>query len=1331
MHIEKGGKSLSVEKVGPQGYEYQYLISVYIAVRMIHQENLQIFIESDDGEDLQLSFYEKGKKHVIDIQVKKRDNQIDLKDFAEWISHFESRSHDKNLFTKLNSEIDRYVLFVTNTRCKDDVSNFVAYDNPINEPLNISINDKLIENIKTDTLIFYDKKPNLSKKRFEFLKDFFNKISNNEFRKILKRYKIWDMQSDDLINEKTSRILNQNFFVPQSKIDETILELTAVIRAGRDSGVSITDQINDILIKYKGTKIFDYDRKPINRKERKNCLHFLNEKNVLLLTGVSFCGKTFLAKEIAQEYQNKGFTIKITSELYGDSGGNAFLKHMSQEDRLLILEDPFGQIINNENSIEILSGIKKLIENSDSHRKLIITSKKDIVLSVMGNNSIEKSDISGNEWVDLTVNDISVGSELWNELYGESDESIIEWTRINNWLQKNENGGYLQPGQLIHLYNTINDLNHLKRMNEESIVKVARIDSNDLARKIKARGEKCTQVFLALGLSCNTIKYTNLNDLEFILSDSDKTPSFMDDSIEDTFTITYSFSTDIKAKKYPIYDKKNKLSDEFIEELKYLKNHGYIKIDNIQRHIQFTHPIYYYASKLIFQEYRNDIFESENVLKIAKRSLSALSKQTTISALMMLESHYLETKDQAIKKYILSSLYSIYPSVRDRVIMFFDSRIDDLDEKDAKIFINFINLHKTVDDEVLMWNDGDPYFNNLNERSMIPRYIDYKKFENEIVEIKKKIQYKQMLTSEEMWIILNFSLNENKGELSLDLIYLGLMYDEVFIREKAIYFFFKNYAFRFDDFKEFLDLNEHPNVIYKIFRGAISSWNLYSVMQRKTILEFFKKSLSIVSVTVRSLNFLKKFEDRFTEDGINWSDLNDKEIKSLWLVWYEVFIELLNNFPSKYIEMDESHMDLVANASLKYIKEENVIINFTFAWINWLDKYSEHYLTQDFGMSVADYLMKGTKSNYTNRDIVFKKLLNSEKTSFITTNLKSFIDYWDYLSKEEKQLIINLLKSNRVDLIWLKAVALNRKIVPNEIQIAIFEEIIFEKNIDYIREKLVQKNILGPCINVHCGYPQPLWWNGYHHINYYLWDKIIVNVLKRNNYDEVFELSLKEYVESLYDHDESRFGDSYVFFEQVLLSNEIRRKIVFKRLFITTINNNQKNKLLWDLLLKRSKKDELEIFFDEISKYIEAVQYYHSNHNDLYDVFDHPTIIKEIYPRIKEDYSIYLFCFKLIEINERKKQEQENNYEVNISNDENILIKGFLKFIKEMYSKQLPRMSLTNKIVLRTMKEINIDLNYKEKIKTLMNNHRNSQFEKVEFIKEKFKENRNLKNWID
>ncbi|MCU5184255.1 hypothetical protein OCA11_08320 [Bacillus cereus] len=1312
---------MSVEKAGPKGYEYQYLVSVFIALELIHKDNIKIFIESENGEDLQVQFDENERTYTIDIQVKKRDQQIDLIEFSEWISHFEDRSNDKNLFTKLHSEKDRFVLYVTNSRCKDEVSNFVANNIPINEALEVGISNELLQNIKINTLSNYSLTKKLSRERHDFLKVYFSQLKNNELRSILKKYKIWDLQDNDRIRGKISRILNQEFFVPQSKIRTTILRLIEIIKLGRDTNDSISSNIVELLTKYKGTRVFEYDDNLVNRTEKEDCKQTLSSNHVLLLTGVSFCGKTYLAKEIAQEYQDKGFAIKVTNELRGDNGGLAFLRHTGHEDRLLVLEDPFGDVITNEKAIEIVSDVKKLIKNSDLHRKIIITTRRDILLDAMHKNSLNECAINTNIWFDLTVESVYFGKAIWHKYFGESNDSIRLFNKIREWLGENEKTEFLQPGQIDHLYRSQSSISELKKMDAASIVKLARVDSDELAHKIELRGVNCKKLYIALGLSCNTYKYIHLEHLAFILSDLEESPSIKYEP-ENDFSIEYLFFEEEEEFKYPTYSKNSRINPDYIEELKYLKSHGYIKIDNLIKTVIFTHPIYHFASKILFQSSIDDLFESDEVLEIVNRSLGALSKGANICTLMMLESYYVKTKNPVIKSLMLKSLYSIYPSVKDRVIMFFDSRVNELNEEEEEEFVKFIGYLKTVSDDVLLWKDGDPYFNILNKRSIWGREFCNNNNSEYIASIQEKIEEGKVLSSEEMWIILNSSIVTDKKAISLEILRQCLTYDEVFIREKAIFHLFEDHAYGFNDITEYLDYQEHPNVIYKLFRGALNSWNKYKYSSQQKIIDFYKSSLNVVSVAIRSLRFLENFEDQYITDGINWSKLNDSETKELWLVWYDVFIELLNKFPSKYIVMNEPHMVTVASASLKYVTDKEKIINFTTAWMNWLDKYSEHYLAKDYGMSVAEYLMEGTKESFELRRDVFQSLLTSPKTSFITTNIKNLIDYWDYLSQFEKQLLLELLNSERKDLKWLRAVVLNRKQVPSEVQIAIFGEVLFEKDIDEIIDKLIKYDLLEYCINIHCGFPQPLWWNGYHHNNYKLWDKIITEIISEDNYSRVFQISLREFIDNLYNHNTRRFVDGYKILTEKLLNDEKKRSFVFERLLFETITQNEENKQLWNLLFVNSNINEQKKYFDKIAKYIEAVQYFHTNNRDLYCLFDKSIIYNEIYPRIEEDFKIYKFCITQLKCYKFGEELGDEGSEIRQK-----VISLFKPYIKIAYDTNPPRMSLTNRIVLNTMMELKIeDKEIKEKIEKISKNQSNVREE----LAKEFNDHYEIENWI-
>ena len=69
---------MSVEISGPKGYDYQYLISLLVALEYLDKDDVEKYIEKKNEEDAQVIFNEDGRKHTIDIQVKSRSEKISL-----------------------------------------------------------------------------------------------------------------------------------------------------------------------------------------------------------------------------------------------------------------------------------------------------------------------------------------------------------------------------------------------------------------------------------------------------------------------------------------------------------------------------------------------------------------------------------------------------------------------------------------------------------------------------------------------------------------------------------------------------------------------------------------------------------------------------------------------------------------------------------------------------------------------------------------------------------------------------------------------------------------------------------------------------------------------------------------------------------------------------------------------------------------------------------------------------------------------------------------------------------------------------------------------------
>lgn len=1311
--------NMSVEIVGPLGYEYQYLVTLMFALEVIEKENIEIYIEDVNGEDSTIKFTENGEQYTIDLQVKMRDQQIDISEFSNWISHFQKRSWTKNLLTKLMDEKNRFALFVTNSRCMDEVSMHVD-SKEVHRPLNININEEKLDLIKISVLNSFPQESKLKAKRRNHLEDFFSNVTKQELRTILKKNKIWDLQNPEIVYEKISRNLNKKFYVPQSETENVVRELLDIIREGRDGGKSISLLLVELLARFSGVRVFEYDSRMINREEKERCSQIFEENHVLLLTGVSLCGKTYLAKDIAQKYQDCGFKVHITSELYGDSGALSFFRHISHEDRLLILEDPYGQVITNDKSVELISVVRKIVDDSEGHRKVIITSRNDILLDAMNKNSLAECKIGNNDWIDLTVHDSHLSEGIWHSYFGKTIESTNVLNKLRSWLRKNERINNLQPGQIVHLFNSDSDLMQLNKMDEASVVDLARVDSDQLAQKIINRGPSCKKVYVALGLACNTYRSVKIEDLAFILSESTELPS-VDMTRKRLNSIDYFIEEDSEEESsispYPNYNETKNINDDYQKEIRYLWRHGYIKVEQLNRQVSFTHPIYHHASTILFQSSMDDIFEKEDTLSIARRSLSALSKGANICTLMMLERNYLENKNKEIKQIMLLSLYSIYPSVKDRLIMFFGSRVTELDNGEQTELVQSIRSQESIRNKGILWHNGEPYFNTSKNRgfTMLGYLKQRKKNTNELEKIIGIFNGGEYVTSEEIWNAINSEESQIKNPLYLEIINKALTYDESFIREEAIYYLFQYHAYNFNDISIYLDIQEHPNYVFKLFKGALSTWSKYQPSVKREILEYFKSSLNVMSVVIRSVRFLENFEEE-----IDWEDLDHGQVCDLWSVWYEVFIELLNKFPSKFIQMDEPNMVNVTETSLKFITDPMKVVALASAWVNWLDAYSTHHYADDYGMSVVQYLMDGTKDQSELRRDIFDRLLSVSKTSFMTTNIKNFVDDWEYLSGYEKKHIIDLLNSEREDLKWLRAVVLNRDSIPREIEMSIFRKVLSEQNIDVIVDTLIDKQLLEPCLNVHCGYPQPLWWNGYHHNNYELWDPVILEVLMRECFDRSFEISLREFVDSLYNKSQ-RFPNGIEIYVKLLNEGSKKRDLIFNRLFHETISQNQANKKLWDHLFENCSKDEMDNYISKIVDLIEGVQYHHMSYKDLYELFDSKIIFQEIYPRLEIDKKLLYICNMHYELEDMK-----NRFGIEVQDEETR--EGMSTLIQSIYESTPPRLSLTNKMVLHLMEKLGV---VNKELNRLIEKNRKRLVGIGSNINTQFNDHYKLENWIE
>lgn len=268
-----------------------------------------------------------------------------------------------------------------------------------------------------------------------------------------------------------------------------------------------------------------------------------------------------------------------------------------------------------------------------------------------------------------------------------------------------------------------------------------------------------------------------------------------------------------------------------------------------------------------------------------------------------------------------------------------------------------------------------------------------------------------------------------------------------------------------------------------------------------------------------------------------------------------------------------------------------------------------------------------------------------------------------------------------------------------------------------------------------CGFPQPLWFNGYHHSGRKsLWDGVMMEVLRKRMFDECYNISLRELIDALYNNAQ-RFVNGYDLYNE-MLSDEENRNQIFKRLAYTSVTQNQDNKKMWDGLLQKCSEKEKKEYFSIISDFIEMVEYENMAYNGLLCEYELKDIVHYILPCFSSDELIYKLSDAMLFM-DRNIQEMENSPYIEIETDQSKSVKQLYEtVIEEIYKNDPPRLLFTNNLVKLTCGKMG---GMSDAIQKMLEKSKNDFWERYERVKAAFESNCPLKireeysleNWYD
>ena len=924
----------------------------------------------------------------------------------------------------------------------------------------------------------------------------------------------------------------------------------------------------------------------IQRGIESELIQILLEKKVLLLTGVSFCGKSELAKQIAQYFFNKGYLFK---RLLNTREASSFLESIGQN-RICILEDPFGHTIQNEDRSE-LRLVKDLLNNIPDENLLILTSRKEVVHSVFNEANLSNCLIVGHKWYDLTTDDKDFLKSVWHQY---SKNVAILDKNISRVIKIIESKRTIQAGQLDHLSKS----EELKRENFtiDHLYKLAQIDINDICNDIIQKDSVTGLLLITIGLGANTKDGISIRDLDYIMQESLDYLTLEEKSFLDiSKTLRRRESDEFKL---PSYTDDYENIDTIQDELDFLLQRGYLVY--VDGKYLFSHPHYIEISKSLIRKLGP--VKKRKLLPRICNTLSCGDSSLAFNCSKQLESLF-SNFDESLQKELFDIIYpvsnrSFFPKVADQCALFLTKNYKNQLISEYKSNIIFRLQSKSeeyditfIDEEPVRWHQAD-YFD---------RSIGFN--EKHYLELLSSLHRNKFLTAESIWRGL-VSIRDLIVDVDIDLLEYAIKSNEVFIRNLCSYLFFLNVQKFSDSF--LLDkilTDEYPSVVFHGLRGFFQGMPNNSKYLNKKLVErfdyFFKKDELFC---IRASTLMSNFSTDYAGDCIDWREIPQDKKKWLWRVWGKFFKQFLKVFPTDVQfyhyprfsgMMNEAAIQVYPNQGCDIAKQ----------MLRRLKRISANRILDNHEMHLIDFLIVSTKSKPDLRKAVFNKFFVEKlPTYFVGYNILWSFSQWDNLLDDEKLVICETLKGDRKDLRWLRAIVLNNHIFPPEsIQKTIFNDnkILTDsyswiiKNIDVV--------LLFDIITVYFGHDSALQAVGASGSSKWVRDLIYQIAIDNEPifYNECVDLFISHYINGVYREELDFYKTSW----EKIYSNSSDKSSILK-LVIKVVGTSSFCKVetaqLFEVIIKYHQiKKELEWLSYELIEDFEAL-YYYTNDREIF-----------------------------------------------------------------------------------------------------------------------------------
>ncbi|HKV10755.1 MAG TPA: hypothetical protein VJ725_21620 [Thermoanaerobaculia bacterium] len=857
--------------------------------------------------------------------------------------------------------------------------------------------------------------------------------------------------------------------------------LVAAVRKARNEDLDLVPLFREVLQNYERPRVFS---QPIyvDRGSESDLIASLKDEGVLFLTGPMRCGKTHTGRFVAQSLQDEGFNWLETDD--PDQAKRFLLDISTLEDRLVLLEDPFGKVSLNGDAYERWEAVGSLAAGLRPNRKLIVSCRNDILQSLIREGEHQ---LGGIAWRDLALTEPAVAVEIWRAHASTQRPDIIESVAEN--LSRMESGHLLQSGQISFLAHKQPD--QLVGLSFETLVQVARYDAREIGRKLVSQGTAMRETLAALALSATTLSRVSLEELTFILGDSEILPG----KIELRFGRSYG-GPESSAPQFPVYSSLGILAPEFRDALDELEARELVEQSSGYR---FSHPIYEQAS---FESLRSlPTFQFKKVVQLAQRAMFSLSSVTARASVEVVHRLRREGADVDRRERLaglgFEAFHSLFPVVRDVSMRRFIEDFEVLDSNLRRRLLQVVETQWGAHKDIL-WHQGEPWF---DVRETIP-FSDFYTPSFTPQDVAAAVEGLQLLGPserlpvEQMWIILRSYIR--RGDLlDIKVLERALSYDEALIRREAAFLLLRDHSSETNPLLKQILKDPNPMVVVGAVHGLLDRWKVHGETASSSTLQMLLKDLEHPSRAILGIRFLTNFEEMTGRyDGT-----------APWKLWAAIASPVLRGLP-RYSQINEGRLYRMFTMAIPVLEKAEAL-EVLKAWIDWIEGSLSERLPDDYGLGVAELLLRITGQDAEARGEFIPRILALTDTNFRVTVISDLVNGWDNLDEVEREILFDVLEDSRVDQRWVQAAALTVKNPPWDIvELLLGDATTLLLPAEAILKRFSSK-LLEACLSMHIGYPSPLSWIGLNHRTTEPWDSLLL-LIARDPRHELFDLAIRE-----------------------------------------------------------------------------------------------------------------------------------------------------------------------------------------------------------------------------